>query len=51
MKIKLAIVDVFDESCPPPPVRYFFTGDHMDEWVYTPPQAKRRIASQFAVQN
>ena len=48
MKIKLAIVDVFDDICPPVPVRYFFRGTHMDEWVYTPPQAKRRIASQFA---
>lgn len=47
MKIKLAIVDVFDDVCPPPPVRYFFTGSHMDEWVYTPPQAKRRIATTF----
>lgn len=48
MKIKLAIVDVFDENCPPPPLRYFFEGTHMDEWVYTPPQAKRRIATVFA---
>ena len=48
MKIKLAIVDVFDETCPPPPMKYFFKGDHMDEWVYTPPQAKRRIATVFA---
>ncbi|HAG14247.1 MAG TPA: RNA-binding protein [Ruminococcus sp.] len=49
MKIKLAIVDVFDEAAPaaPPPMKYFFTGDHMDEWIYTPPQAKRRIASRF----
>ena len=51
MKIKLAIVDVFDEPGAPLPMRYFFTGNHMDEWVYTPPQAKRRIASQFAVRN
>ena len=50
MKIKLAVVDVFDESCPPPPVRYFFTGSHMDEWVYTPPRAKRKIATVFAGQ-
>ena len=47
MKIKLAIVDVFDDVCPPPPVHYFFTGSHMDEWVYTPPQAKRRIETHF----
>lgn len=47
MKIKLAIVDVFDESCPPPPLRYFFTGNHMDEWIYTPPLAKRKIITTF----
>ncbi len=49
MKVKLAIVDVFDECCAPPPMHYFFTGDHMDEWVYTPPQSKKKIATQFAV--
>ena len=48
MKIKLAIVDVFDECCPPPPIRYFFTGSHMDEWIYTPPHSKRRIATLFS---
>ena len=50
MKIKLAVVDVFDEACPPPPIRYFFTGDHMDEWVYTPPRAKRKIETVFSAQ-
>ncbi len=48
MKIKLAIVDVFDESCQPPALHYFFNGSHMDEWIYTPPQAKRRIATVFS---
>ena len=48
MKIKLAIVDIFDERCAPLPMRYFFRGNHMDEWVYTPPQAKRRIATVFS---
>ena len=48
MKIKLAVVDVFDEAYMPPPLRYFFTGTHMDEWVYTPPQAKRSIITAFA---
>ena len=48
MKIKLAIVDVFDEHCPPPPLHYFFTGTHMDAWVYTPPHAKRRICTEFS---
>lgn len=47
MKIKLAIVDVFQESCTPPPMQYFFHGDHMDEWVYTPPLARRKIITNF----
>lgn len=47
MKIKLAIVDVFDETCAPPPLRYFYEGTHMDEWVYTPPLAKRKISTMF----
>ncbi len=47
MKIKLAIVDVFDEACAPPPLRYFYEGSHMDEWVYTPPLAKRKISTMF----
>lgn len=47
MKIKLAVVDVFDEECTPPPMQYFFTGSHMDEWVYTPASVKRKIISAF----
>lgn len=47
MKIKLAIVDVFDENCAPPPMKYFYEGTHMDSWVYTPPLAKRQIATCF----
>ncbi len=51
MKIKLAVVDVFDDVCAPPPLHYFFHGNHMNEWVYTPPQAKKKIATQFTVGN
>ncbi len=47
MKIKLAIVDVFDESCAPPQMRYFYEGGHMDSWTYTPPLAKRKIVTEF----
>ena len=48
MKVKLAIVDVFEEMPPaPPPLRYFFTGRHMDSWLYTPENAKRRIETVF----
>ena len=47
MKIKLAIVDVFDDRSSPPPIRYFFTGTHMNSWIYTPPHAKRQIETVF----
>lgn len=49
MKIKLAIVDVFQESCTPSPMRYFYDGTHMDTWVYTPPLAKRQIITDFTL--
>ncbi len=48
MKVKLAIVDVFDEiQTAPPPLTYFFTGTHMESWVYTPADAKRKIETVF----
>jgi len=49
MKIKLAIVDVFEENHTPTPLHYFYEGDHMDAWVYTPPLAKRQIGTAFTV--
>ena len=49
MKVKLAIVDIFDDvQTVPPPIHYFFTGKHMDAWVYTPQSAKRRIETLFS---
>jgi small subunit ribosomal protein S1 len=36
MKIKLIIVDSFNAAYPPPPMRYFVEGDHIDRWVYSP---------------
>jgi len=49
MKVKLAIVDIFDDvQTAAPPIRYFFNGKHMDSWVYTPESAKRRIETVFS---
>lgn len=47
MKIKLIIVDAFDAEYPPTPLEYFFDGDHMDVWQYSPPGAHKEIRSVF----
>jgi len=47
MKIKLIIVDFFEETLPPPPVRYFTDCDHIDRWVYSPESCGKVIESVF----
>ncbi len=48
MKIKLIIIETFDgEARRPAPPEYFFQGDHMDEFVYSPPMSDKRIATRF----
>lgn len=47
MKIKLIIVDSFDAAYPGPPSHYFFTGSHMDRWVYSPAACPKVIETDF----
>ncbi len=47
MKIKLIIVDAFAADYPPAPLEYYFEGNHMDEWHYSPPGARKEIGSAF----
>lgn len=48
MKVKLIIIETFDsEPRRPQPPEYFFTGEHMDEFVYSPPQSEKRICTIF----
>ncbi len=47
MKVKLIIVDAFTARYPPTPLRYFFEGDHIDRWQYSPPDATRLVESVF----
>jgi small subunit ribosomal protein S1 len=47
MKVKLIIVDTFDYEYAPPAPHYFFTEDHITQFVYSPPQAARRIETIF----
>ncbi len=48
MKIKLIIIDTFNDEYDPKPPEYFFTGDHMDRFSYSPEGADRRIETIFA---
>lgn len=47
MKIKLIIIDTFDSEYAPCPPQYFFSGDHLDRFVYSPPSASRLIETVF----
>ena len=48
MKVKLIIIETFDpEPKRPAPPEYFFKGDHMDRFLYSPPQCEKHIATYF----
>ena len=47
MKLKLIIVDSFNASYPEPVTKYFFSGTHMDRFVYSPDCCPRKIESVF----
>jgi len=48
MKIKLVIIDTFDYNYRPAPPKYFFTGKHMDRFVYSPAGSEKEIISVFS---
>ncbi|MBQ2668673.1 MAG: 30S ribosomal protein S1 [Clostridia bacterium] len=47
MKVKLVIVECFDYAYKPEPPAYFFTGSHMDSFVYSPEESDKTISAQF----
>lgn len=47
MKVKLAIVDVGDPVENPTPFTYYFKGERMERWVYSPAESKKVIAEEF----
>jgi len=47
LKVKLILVDVCEGSVSPEPLRYFYQGDHIDHWVYTPLGAGKYIDTVF----
>lgn len=46
MKIKLIIIDSFQSSYSPE-VKYFYTGDSLTEWEYSPADCYKRISTKF----
>lgn len=47
MKIKLIIIDTFDSSYPPPEPTYFFDGNRMERFSYSPPSSLRKVETVF----
>ena len=48
MKIKLIIIDTFDtEHGNPNPPKYYFHGSRMEEFVYSPAQSEKYVATKF----
>lgn len=47
MKVKLAVVDLGDPINKPTPFTYYFDGDHLDRWVYSPPECLRLVEETF----
>lgn len=46
MKIKLIIIDSFG-NCYSPEIKYFYKGDNISEWEYSPADCKKRIFTRF----
>ncbi|MDE7122631.1 MAG: S1 RNA-binding domain-containing protein [Oscillospiraceae bacterium] len=47
LKVKLILVDVCEGSVTPEPLRYFYEGNHIDHWIYTPENAGKYIDTVF----
>ena len=47
MKVKLAIVDIGDPISKPSPFTYYYDGDYMERWLYSPPESIRVIEETF----
>ena len=47
MKIKLIIIDTFDDQYTPTLPEYFWTGDRMEEFVYSPSCSEKQVITRF----
>jgi len=48
MKVKLIIVETFEGNYAPKPPEYFFEGNHIDEFIYSPENCEKYIATRFS---
>lgn len=48
MKIKLIIIDTFDDDYRPAPPEYFYTGHHIDRFCYSPACSEKIICTTFS---
>ncbi|ARP50441.1 MULTISPECIES: S1 RNA-binding domain-containing protein [Caproicibacterium] len=51
MKVKLVIIDTFENTQKPKPPHYYFTDSHMDRFLYSPPTCSRVIETVFTEKN
>lgn len=47
MKIKLVIVEAFNETAPPGELTYYVNGSHIDYWQYSPEGGQKNIYTDF----
>ena len=48
MKVKLILIDSFDQPGAPREMSYFVQGDHIDRWEYSPAACARKIVTDFS---
>lgn len=48
MKVKLIIIDAFDAEYTKKPIEYFFEGDFLDKWRYSPEKCDKAVETVFA---
>ncbi len=47
MKVKLIIIETFDYNYKPTKPKYFYSGKHIDKFVYSPPESDKNIVTYF----
>ncbi len=47
MKVKLILIDTFQQESPPDPIRYFIHASHMSHWQYAPACSGKNIETNF----
>ena len=49
MKVKLIIIDSFDDPAPVIPLRYWISSGHLSRWQYSPPGCSRMVETVFSL--